>query len=188
MSPRATFKGANSARSRFVSVPAHALRSRLIAAGFELLPGAGEEVYERRHARHRDFAVKVYTSIARGKSEARGCGEDAIRVCVVRYFAWHGGMAREQSERDARGLQSEARVYRTGTVEGVLDRMIERARDAYGFINETLKKQREEVTMTAPAKPVCPACAIDDKPPPKPCDAYLIADAAMPVEPPPRSA
>ena len=44
----------------------------------------------------------------------------------------------------AHGLESEARVYRTGTVEGVLDRMIERARDAYGFINETLKKQREE--------------------------------------------
>lgn len=134
-------------RSRFVLVPAHAIRSRLSAAGFTLLEGHGEEVYERRHNRHADFAVKVYTSLPRGGDVVRGCGEDAIRVCAVRYYAWHKGEERmdlagigggPQGLR-AHGLESETRVFRTGTVEGVLDRMIERAREAYSFISEQLK-------------------------------------------------
>lgn len=131
--------------SRYVAVPAHAIRSRLLSAGFTLLPGSGEEVYERRHARHKDFAVKVYTSLPRGGESVRGCGEDAIRVVAIRYYAWSPGNSGHHQRLLAHGLESEARVYRTGTVEGVLERMIERARDAYGFINEVLRKGREEV-------------------------------------------
>jgi hypothetical protein len=137
--------------SRFVEVPAHALRSRLHGAGFVLLPGSGEEVYERRHQRHADFAVKVYTSIARGHDEARGCGEDAIRVVVVRYFAWikgstsgaHRPLGPVEDRYMAHGVSDFPRIYRTGSVEAVLDRTTDRAREAYAFINESLKKERE---------------------------------------------
>jgi hypothetical protein len=65
----------------FVPVPASAIRDRLAAAGFRLVPAdRGEEVYERAHDRDARYTVKVYSSITRGGSEVRECGEDAIRV------------------------------------------------------------------------------------------------------------
>ena len=95
--------------------------------------------------------MKVYTSLSRDSAQARGCGEDAIRVCVVRYYAWHtteehmdlAGIGGAPGGLRAHGVADFPRVYRTGSVEAVLDRMIDRAREAYAFVNESLKKQRE---------------------------------------------
>ena len=111
----------------FVEVPADVLRQRLTAAGFRLVPEArGEEVYERAHDRDARYTVKVYSSIQRGAEEARGCGEDAIRVVALfmeNYrFHWPARV---------RPIFKAPRVHRTGSVEAVLERMIERARDAY---------------------------------------------------------
>lgn len=122
--------------ARFVEVPAAAIRERLVAAGFRLLPASrGEEVYERRHDRDRRYAIKVYSSIQRGQAEVRDCGEDAIRVVAVHYtgdLTPAGDWAHPDA---ARGVFKSTRTFRTGTVDGVLDRMIERAREAYAFIN-----------------------------------------------------
>lgn len=118
--------------SRFVQVPAAAIRERLTAAGFSLLPATNgeEEVYVRAHNRDARYTIKVYSSIQRGAGDVRNCGEDAIRVVAMWVddkFSWP---ARE------RPIFKSARVYRTGTVEGVLDRMIERAREAYEACNK----------------------------------------------------
>ncbi len=117
----------------FVEVPASAIRERLVEAGFRLLPATrGEEVYERAHARDSRYTIKVYSSIQRGASEARGCGADAIRVVALL-----------TASGTVYPIFKSARVYRTGTIEAVLDRMIERARAAYARCNE----HRKEVTQ-----------------------------------------
>ena len=114
----------------FVHVPADAIRSRLAAAGFRLVPEArGEEVYERAHNRDARYTVKVYSSIQRGAGEARGCGEDAIRVVALfadSRFSWPARVT---------PIFKATRVHRTGSVEAVLDRMVERAREAYAACN-----------------------------------------------------
>ena len=114
----------------FVPVPASAIRSRLAAAGFRLVPAAhGEEVYERPHNIDGKYVVKVYSSIQRGADEVRECGEDAIRVVALFADGRHHWPARIVP------IFKATRVHRTGSVEAVLDRMIERAREAYGACN-----------------------------------------------------
>lgn len=122
--------------SRFVQVPAAAIRERLAAAGFKLVDAAhgGEEVYERAHNSDPRYTVKVYSSIQHGAGDARDCGEDAIRVVALfadSRFSWPPRVV---------PIFKATRVFRTGTVDGVLDRMIERAREAYAFINAQRKK------------------------------------------------
>ena len=116
--------------ARFVQVPADAIRQRLAAAGFHLIVAAhGEEVYQRKHDRDDRYAIFVYSSIQRGAAEVRDCGEDAIRVVAVfmdSKFHWPA---------KAVPIFKATRVHRAGSVEAVLDRMIERAREAYSHIN-----------------------------------------------------
>ena len=114
----------------FVPVPAAVLRQRLTAAGFRLVPAAhGEEVYERPHNIDGKYVVKVYSSIQRGADEVRECGEDAIRVVALFADGRHHWPARIVP------IFKATRVHRTGSVEAVLDRMIERAREAYSACN-----------------------------------------------------
>ena len=120
--------------SRFVEVPAEAIRARLHAAGFTETSFCGEVVFVREHARCKHSQVKVYTSLGVNAEEARACGKDAIRVVAV--------FERMTPGRDRPFVKAFAkckRVYRTGTVEGVLERLVERAREAYGAINEAMK-------------------------------------------------
>lgn len=122
--------------TRFIAVPASAIRERLAAAGFRPLPTSrGEEVYKRRHDRDPRYAVKVYSSIQRGQAEVRDCGADAIRVVAVHYTGDLKPNGEWVAPDAARGIFKAARVYRTGSVDAVLDRMIDRAREAYATCN-----------------------------------------------------
>jgi hypothetical protein len=101
-------------------------------AGFTRRPVKGEVTYERRHDRDERLVVVVYTSVAEDAAVGRGCGEDAIRV--LSFFTWT-----RQGETELRRKKLfEARVFRVTSVEGVLDRMMERARDAYAACNKWL--------------------------------------------------
>lgn len=116
---------------RFVDVPAASVRQRLGAAGFGLMEAdRGEEVYLRIHDKDDRYAIKVYSSIQRGEGAIRGCGADAIRVVAL-----------FQPLDKIYPIFKSARVYRTGSVEGVLERMIERAREAYSRCNEHRKER-----------------------------------------------
>lgn len=117
--------------SRFVEVPASAIRDKLTAAGFRLLPVArGEEIYAREHDKDNRYTIKVYSSIRQGEIRQRDA--DAIRVVALLIVP--GGKTYP--------IFKSARVYRTGTVEGVLDRMIERAREAYATCSEHRRKRQ----------------------------------------------
>lgn len=120
------------AGSRYVEVSQVAFLHALVQAGFTEYPTrAGELVYYRRHHNDPTMMVKVYTSLPRNAEEARGCGEDAIRVLLV-------------FERPAQGerpgasgcLYKASRVYRTGSEQAVIERTLERARECYAEANK----------------------------------------------------
>lgn len=128
--------------SRFISVPAEALEAKLTALGFTKGSFAHEVVYTRQHARCSHTTVKVYTSLPVNGDAARGCGEDAIRV--IAFFERATTTANRDGARDgARGFKKciykATRIHRTGSVEKILERVHERAREAYGAANEFLK-------------------------------------------------
>ena len=104
------------------------LLAKLDVAGFTKLPSrdAREElVYARPHAKIPNFQIRLYTSVTEspygGKPVARPSGADAIRACLV-YIKPDGS---------TRGIGSETRVNRTGDIDGICDRTIERLRAVY---------------------------------------------------------
>lgn len=120
---------------RYVEVPLDAILGRLVKAGFTKEMRPGEITYSRQHDRDTRLKVIVYTSIAENATAGRGCGEDAIRVVAL--FSW---TRRGETEVRRKKLYT-GRVFRVTSVEGVLDRMMERARDAYAACNTWLKDQ-----------------------------------------------
>lgn len=117
--------------SRFVSVPSEKLESFLKDKGFKRTETRTEVVYVFNHKVNKNIQIKVYTSIKIGNQAARGCGKDAIRVCAV----FNNG-------KKSFGIAKLPRVYRTGSVDKVLDRMLERMREAYSVSTDWAKKNR----------------------------------------------
>lgn len=115
--------------NRYVEVPASAMFRRLEAAGFRRTNSQSEVVYARPHNRNMELEIRVYTSFTEGRDTARECDSDAIRVSLV----WRPKTI---------GICKFAKILRTGTVEKVIDRTIERAREAYAFANSMIKRGR----------------------------------------------
>ena len=84
-----------------------------------------ERVYERMVGKTGMLKVKVYTTVTGGTDEkaltVRPSGKDAIRVCGT----YHMRNGKE------RGIVSEQRVYRTGNIEDIVERMVERMRQTW---------------------------------------------------------
>lgn len=118
--------------SRYTEVNRTAFCSALEAKGFAPDPEArGELVYQFKHKVDPTMFVKVYTSMPLKAGDARACGEDAIRVLLI-FKNEHTGKSG--------CLHKGSRVYRTGTQEGIIERTLERAREAYAAANARLKK------------------------------------------------
>jgi hypothetical protein len=114
----------------YVDVPAEAILTFLRERGFARRPTRGAElVYERAHERDPRYRVLVYTSVREGTHIARGRGKDAIRVCAI--FDAGGS---------TRGVAKLPRVHRTGSVEGVLGRVLARMREAYARCSRELPR------------------------------------------------
>lgn len=122
----------------YVEVPRDKILDCLEKAGFTRRPVKGEVTYERRHDKDARLLVVVYTSVAEDATVGRGCGEDAIRV--LSFFTW----TRRGETEVRRKKLFEARVFRVTSVEGVLGRMMERARDAYAACNKWIVEQRDK--------------------------------------------
>lgn len=115
--------------AQFVTVTAEDFAKKMAAAGFkETDDQYGEITYSRQHSDQR-FTIKVYTSISRNGSKTRAVGTDAIRVVLL--FTGTNGKTYPMAKSKP--------VHRCGTVDGVLERTLERARDMYRFANERLK-------------------------------------------------
>ncbi len=144
----------------YVAVPREAIEEALKTAGFKAGSVGNEVVYSRQLINEPKklckpaLVVKVYTTLPVEGEVVRACGEDAIRVCAI----WNRICSKTQSpclwdadnkcidcgrkQEKVSYLESVAvykdkRVYRTGTVEGVISRMKDRMRDAWEFAANT---------------------------------------------------
>lgn len=125
--------------SRFVEVPRAAFEERLVSAGFSRVQGPGEVCYHRLHHHDPRFSVVVWTSIPIYSTSTRDCGTDAIRVLArLSWTRWGEDVPRHKTI-------YKTRVYRVGTAEGVLERTMERAREAYRAINQELNEPKRSV-------------------------------------------
>lgn len=115
----------------FVNLTAEDFEKFFSNKGFEKTTVGNEIVYTRRHHKDSRYTIKVYTTLRIGAHNVRNVGEDAIRVCAV--FV-NGSFSR--------GAAKTKRVYRTGTVEGVLERTLNRMREAYEVCNEQIRSNR----------------------------------------------
>jgi hypothetical protein len=136
--------------STFVEVPAALIREKLKAAGFKLASperGSHEETWIRSHDRNPRYVIKVYTSLTAGAQSTRDCGTDAIRVVALE-------AAYDQTRWPGRWFPifKGRRVHRTGSPEAVVDRMMDRAREAYAAINEHLKQRGRPYPQNKGAK------------------------------------
>tara|TARA_Y100001970_G_scaffold288959_1_gene417855 strand:+ start:705 stop:1253 length:549 start_codon:yes stop_codon:yes gene_type:complete len=88
-------------------------------------PYMAERIYARHEGLPPGMKVQVFTTvIGDGDNvpiEVRASGKDAIRVCAV-YVTKDG---------KTRGLGKETRVNRTGNIEDIVERMLERMRKAW---------------------------------------------------------
>lgn len=96
------------------------LQVALHDAGFTKLPPrhSGEEEVWSRGVESTPFFIQVYTSIQ--GAEVRESGADAIRVIGL-----------YENSKGKHGLISNTRVNRTGEIEAIKDRMIQRARETW---------------------------------------------------------
>ena len=118
----------------FVNVPSDAILRFLESKGFRRREGMRirELVYERPHAGDPNFIVLVYTSVRGGSQRARGKGRDAIRVCAIRILP----------SGHIRGVAKLPRVHRTGSVDAVLERVLDRMREAYQCCSNIIVQER----------------------------------------------
>lgn len=128
------------AGDRYIQVPSATLFAFLESKGFVQSPpgkrSGREVVYERTHHKDPRYKVLVYTSIAVGSATVRKLGADAIRIVAL--FERETDSSKLGAHSDARKLK---RVFRTGTVEGVLQRMYDRMREAYAKCNDAIARR-----------------------------------------------
>jgi hypothetical protein len=117
--------------ARYVEVDRAKFIAALAAAGFSPDPESrGELVFIRQHHVDSTMFVKIYTSLPLAAGDARACGKDAIRVLLIFKNSQRSGC-----------LHKTPRVYRTGSEQAVIERTLERARDAYRAANQRLKER-----------------------------------------------
>ena len=119
------------------------LKGTLMEKGFEtvrlpdLIPrGTKEVIMDFRVLGSTKHVVRVYTSFVPLGSRSvtfRAEGKDAIRVVPIVVFGGKDGRLRFKT------IGSTKRVNRTGTVWGIVDRTLERAREAYRIAREDLR-------------------------------------------------
>lgn len=128
----------------FVEIPPATLFAFFEERGFTKRPltrAGGEVVLERRHHRDPKYVVLIYTSVQTGRAKAASKGKDAIRVCAIRERTNAAG-----EPLDAKGICKLPRVHRTGTVDGTLERVLQRAREAYGACNKMVHEDWKRAT------------------------------------------
>jgi len=135
--------------AHFIEVPADQLQDALRRAGFGIMGTDGEIVYERSHDVNKALRIRVYTSLSQGAASTRECGQDAIRATLVWWDA---------SQRRAWAIAKSTRVHRTGTVDGVLTRMLDRARDLYVIANQIVRAAKKCGACGAPGYPDSGRC------------------------------
>jgi hypothetical protein len=118
----------------YVQVPRDRFVAALELAGFSTDPDQrGELAFIRQHHLDPTMYVKIFTSLPLDAGDVRAKGTDAIRVVLI--------FKNPRTGRSG-GLFKTTRVHRTGTAAGVIERTLERAREAYAEGNRRVKGTR----------------------------------------------
>lgn len=122
--------------STWIQISAERMFGVLREHGFRYWEDArgNEIVFARDHDRDPRYKILVYTSIRQGDRTTRPLGAEAIRVCAVLVDG-----------KTTRGICSLPRVHRAGSADGVLARVLERARQAYLVCNGRIRDERAGV-------------------------------------------
>jgi hypothetical protein len=131
-------------------IPFGDLAAFLVERGFQDRVVNKEVVFEQANKRNERLVVCVYTSCT-PQGVTRGKGKDAIRVCLV-----------ADSDKAGRvGVAKSKRVYRVGTTESILTRVLDRARDMYRLSNQIIKSPR--CKCGAPTYPTSKRCILNNR-------------------------
>lgn len=103
----------------YVSVPTENLDNLLLARGFTPATVGSERIYTRTSKTNPALRIVVYSSVRQGEEKARKVGKDAIRVVLL-----------GKTPHREWCLAKTTRINRTGTIEGVLDRVWDRIKEA----------------------------------------------------------
>ena len=123
------------------------IRATLLSMGLvpEERPGTREMVFSRTSSRLARTQLRVYTSIV--DDEVRDLGSDSIKVCVT-FDRTDGG---------TRGVLREARVFRTGQLEEIPDRLVNRIQGAIKELKalQACTRCGSPVLVAKTGKPYC---------------------------------
>lgn len=121
----------------YTSIPRDFLCDALEERGFTRSadPHGEELVYERRHHIDPTMYIKVFTSISLDGIETRRRGSDAIRIAVIFKNPRTGVVG---------GLYKTRRVNRVGFADQIVERTLQRAREAYAFANQRAKAWKQK--------------------------------------------
>lgn len=105
------------------------IKARLESAGFKLDPSSrGEDVYLFQHRKDPGLHIKIYTSIYGGAARAKAA--DAIRVVML-----YQQQRSEEKKVIPMGKMPIVKRSPKSTVETLVERVVDRAREAYKAIN-----------------------------------------------------
>lgn len=121
----------------YVAITRKAIEEFLTARRFEAAKRGNELVFIRSHSKCPGLKMLVYTSLAYDGLQARGCGQDAIRCCLI--FSHDDGWSRDA------GIGKTTRVHRVTSEAGILSRLGDRL--------QTLAAEASQMLMDP-----CPHC------------------------------
>ncbi len=140
-----------------------------------------EQVYVFKHRKDPGLEVQVFTSVLDSGS-VRGKGADAIRVCLV-----YKNKAKQENPEGAEAKQFElgsgCRVYRTGDIDDIVSRTVDRAREMYVEANKVDRCQycQAPMALSKQGKKFCSEVCWTKRPGYTPKASALEAAADKPV-------
>ena len=138
-----------------------------------------EDVYVFQHRKDPGLEVQVFTSVTADGS-VRAKGADAIRVCLI-YKNKAKQQGTESEEARQYDLGSACRVHRTGEIDNIVERTVERAREMYMAANlvERCQGCSSPMATSKQGKKYCGEVCWTKRPGYKP--KASVVDAAVPL-------
>jgi hypothetical protein len=137
----------------YVEVRRETIEGFLADKGFRREIAGKELVYIRDHHVFPALKIKVWTSLpAQEGRNARGRGQDAIRVTVAYEGSQPMTAFGKGEPRTSFGIFKATRIFRTGSEAAVLERLYERMREAYQTANEWVRQRWPEISRLPETK------------------------------------
>jgi hypothetical protein len=119
--------------------------------------GGQEQVWVFNHRKDPGLEIRVFTSVT-PSGQARETGADAIRVCLS-YKNKAKQANPDSTEAREYDLGGSCRVFRTGNIDDIVERTVDRAREAYIKANEVARCPKCKAPMAISQRTNKPFCS-----------------------------